>query len=292
MKKTFAALTLLLSLSCGRGEKPADAVTESVTETTQTTETTETTQTTPPAHPETPAAITARAEANVPTDGLALWLSADELVTTGPDAVVTEWRSPNNMRASQQTEGARPRLYPNAIGGKPAIRFDGDNDLLETNLNIDPQLLQNVTIIAVFNSRIAETDQLRKLYGQDDGDYDRAAGLDNRADGTNYALFGGGSSGVLPYFVLSANQTYLTVDSYAGKIFDGWVNGAKLLAAKPVDHGSGLPHLYIGGTGTIYNEPWAGDIAEFLVYMRTLSDEERGRVETYLAGKYGIALAR
>jgi hypothetical protein len=285
-------VVLLTLVACGRGERPATDTTETaVTETMTDTATTVPATSTMPV--ETPSAIAARTEANVPVEGLVLWLAADALVENGPENTVALWRSPNNMRASQDRDGNRPRVYPNAIGGKPAIRFDGDDDFLETNLNIDPTSMPNVTVVTVFNSRTNETDPHRKVYGADDGDFDRAAGLDDRAtEGMNYVIFGGAGNGVIPYFRLEANQTYLTVDQYTPEHFNGWVNGQKKIDSHPVDHGRHLPHLYLGATGTAFPEYWAGDIAEVMVYLRPLIDEERRRVEDYLAVKYGVSLAR
>jgi cytochrome c-type biogenesis protein CcmH/NrfF len=50
--------------------------------------------------------------------------------------------------------------------------------------------------------------------------------------------------------------------------------------------------MYLGGTGTSYSEYWNGDIAEVIVYGRTLTDAERTQVEDYMAKKYGITLTR
>ena len=74
------------------------------------------------------------------------------------------------------------------------------------------------------------------------------------------------------------------------------MNGKKMLdkvaAAWGADPNDALPNLYIGGTGTSYHEPWQGDLAEFIVYARTLTDPERMQVEDYLAKKYGVTVAR
>ncbi|HEV7921512.1 MAG TPA: hypothetical protein VGR02_12060 [Thermoanaerobaculia bacterium] len=282
MKKTLV-IALLLLAACGR--KPETPVTES-TETVP-----PATASTPPMQVETPGLVSV-AGAEVPTNGLSLWLRADALVTTGPENTVTMWKSPNNMQATQTAAGRQPRLYPNAINGHAAVRFDGDDDMLEANLNIDPAVVPDATVIAVFNSRVAESSPLRKLYGQDDGDYDRAAGLDDRAsEGKNYAVFAGGA-GVVGEFTLAANTTYLTVDGWGAKTFNGWVNGKKMLDNREASNQHGLPHLYIGGTGTVFSEPWAGDVAEMLVYSRALTDAERMSIEDYLSKKYGIALDR
>lgn len=281
MKKALC-LALLLLAACGRkSETPV----------------TETEPPVPPATASTPSiqvitpGLIQVEGATVPTNGLSLWLRADALVTTGPENVVTMWKSPNNMQAYQTEGGRQPRVYPKAINNLPAIRFDGDDDLLETNLNLDPAVVPQATVFAVFNSRVAES-SLRKLYGQDDGDYDRAAGLDDRAgDAKNYAVFAG-SAGVVGYFTLAANQTYLTTDAWGPQTFSGWVNGRKMLDNVACANEHGLPHLYIGGTGTVFSEPWAGDIAEMLVYSRALTDAERMSIEDYLSRKYAVTLDR
>jgi hypothetical protein len=66
----------------------------------------------------------------------------------------------------------------------------------------------------------------------------------------------------------------------------------RVAAAWGANSGEALPNLYIGGTGTVYHEPWQGDLAEFIVYARVLSDRERMQVEDYLAKKYGVTVAR
>lgn len=284
--KRLLPLALLLALACGKKETPAagDTVAPATPPPTTTTAP-------PPPERVTPGIIEV-AGAEVPTGGLALWLRADAMVTAGADNAVSVWKSPNNMLAQQPEAGHQPHVYPNAIGGHPALRFDGDDDMLETNLNINPQVVPDLTVIAVFNSRVASGSPLRKIYGADDGGYDRAAGLDDRAgEGKSYTIFGGGQ-GVVGYFPLAANQTYITTDAWGAKAFNGWVNGQKMLDNHEVSNEEGLPHMYIGATGTVYSEPWAGDIAEMLVYTRALTDPERTGIEDYLAKKYSVTLKR
>ena len=233
------------------------------------------------------------ANAPVPTNGLSLWLRADSGVTAGADGKVSAWAVEGSpVKATADKPELQPTVAQNAIGGKPAIHFDGGTQMLEANINIDPAASPELTVISVFSS---ETDKasLRKLYGADDGGYDRAAGLDDRAEGFNYTIFGG-SAGVVGIFKLAAKTPYVTVDSYdqPKKLLNVWVNGAPAKQNQQIDHGAGLTKFYIGGTGTVYHEPWFGDVAEMLVYHRILTDDERKKVEDYLAGKYGLKLTR
>jgi hypothetical protein len=232
--------------------------------------------------------------AAVPTTGLELWLRADSGVTAGAGGKVSAWAvEGSTVKAVADTAEKQPTLVPNAIGGKPAIHFDGGTNILEANINIDPAASPELTVISVFTSDTDAANPLRKLYGADDGGYDRAAGLDDRAEGFNYTIFGGGA-GVVGIMKLAANTPYLTVDSYdqPKKVLNVWVNGAPAKQNQQIDHGAGLDKFYIGGTGTVYHEPWQGNVAEMLVYHRILTDAERKTVEDYLAGKYGLKLTR
>ena len=99
-------------------------------------------------------------------------------------------------------------------------------------------------------------------------------------------------SGVAPYFALQPNRFYVTVDQYAPNQFDGWVNGRATATKVEASWDSALPHLFIGSSGTSFNENWSGDLAEIIVYARTLTDAERATVVAYLTHKYALNLAQ
>ncbi|HEX6474818.1 MAG TPA: hypothetical protein VF114_07000 [Candidatus Limnocylindria bacterium] len=228
---------------------------------------------------------------NVPIDGALLWLKADCGVQAAADGKVTDWASiVGALHALPAGPVFEPILEPDGLAGQPAIQFDGVFNRLDVDLRIDPSAHPDLTVVTVFASDVEDDVTLRKLYGADDGGYDRTVGIDPRAT-MNYTIFGG-TSGVLDYFALSRETPYLTVDSFSSGAFDGWVNGAQALTGAPVAHGGGLPKFYLGGTGTVFLEPWSGPIAEMLVYGRTLTSDERVKVEDYFADKYELRLDR
>jgi len=290
MKRTAFFAALLVLAACRKTETPTTTSTTPppapATTTTAATDTTKTIYVPPP--------DVNVANAPVPTSGLSLWLRADSGVTAGADGKVSSWAvEGSTVKATAGLPETRPALAQNAIGGKPAVHFDGGTNILEANLNIDPAASPQLTVISVFTSDTDAPTPPRKLYGADDGGYDRAAGLDNRADPFNYTVFGGNAD-VIGIFKLAANTPYLTVDSYdqTKKMLNVWVNGAPAKQNQQIDHGASLDKFYIGGTGTVYHEPWLGNVAEMLVYRRILTDDERKKVEDYLAGKYGLKLTR
>lgn len=285
------ALCLLALAACRKKEEPAPAAGTATT-----------TQAPAPAPqpapaPATPAApqptVTLAAGAPIPAQGVALWLVAD-------DAHAGKLGSWTNSAVAGVTAKAgkpeeQPEVFAKTMNDHNVVRFDGEDDILVTNVDISPARMPQATIFAVFNSRTDAKTPLRKLYGDDNGGYDRAAGLDDRAENNhNYTVFVG--NGVQGYFDLKANETYVTSDVFNSSDFTGYVNGRKMLDKNPAPWGANpddaLPNLYLGGTGTSYHEPWQGDLAEVIVYGRILSDQERTQVEDYLARKYGVTLSR
>jgi hypothetical protein len=284
-KKLIAlALCLLAVAACKKKEEPAPAPIA---------ETTPAPAPVPAPAPATPQpTMTLAAGAPIPAQGVALWLAADD-AQPGKLAAWTN-SAVTGVTATAAKPEEQPEVVANALNGHNVVRFDGDQTMLMTNVDISPARMPEATIFAVFSSKTDAIVPLRKLYGDDNGSYDRAVGLDNRGEPHNYTVFTGDDA--KGYFDLKAGQTYVTADQFTKTDFNGWVNGKKMLdklaatwGANPED---ALPNLYLGGTGTSYHEPWQGDLAEIVVYGRILNDQERMQVEDYLAKKYGLTLAR
>ncbi len=233
------------------------------------------------------------ADAPIPGNGLALWLTGDDALKSAAGGKLASWTNPlvPNVSASSKENNALPSVTAGAINGHAAVRFDGAANMLMTNIDISPASWPDVTVITVFSSTTEETSPLRSVYGDDNGDYDRSAGLDNRSGNEkNYVIFAG-DRGVAGYFALKANQAYLSTDQYTATEFNGWIDGKPALTKFECHWGEALPNMYIGSTGPNYNQFWKGDIAEMIVYARVLTDAERAKIEDYLAKKYGVALA-
>jgi len=229
----------------------------------------------------------AEAKADIPRDGLALWLAADD---ARPNQPVDVWQNAElpAARANAITIAAQPAAVANARNGHAVVRFDGVDDILETNVEF--RKLPAATVFAVFSSTTDKGSPLRKLYGCDNGGFDPAAGLDDRSD-KNYGIFTG--MGVHPYFALTTNRTHVTSDVWKWTEFSGYVDGHLVVDRQQTNSDTDtLPHLFLGGTGTVFYEHWQGDIAEVIVYARALDDAERRKVEDYLAAKYAVTLNR
>lgn len=286
--KRFLGLALVLSLiACKKQEAPAPPPQPAA-------EVKPAAAPAPVVQPQT--AATLPAGSPIPASGVLLWLTGDDALTSAANGKVLTWQNASvpNVTAKAAKPEQAPAAAANALNGHATVQFDGTDRMLMTSIDISPSRMPEGTVITVFRSKTADKSPLRKVYGDDNGGYDRAIGLDDRGGEKNFTLFSG--SGVEGYFNLEAGKPYIVVDQYSPKEFSGWVNGnpalTKLVAAwgeKPED---ALPNMYIGGTGTSYSEYWNGDIAEVIVYGRALTDAERTQVEDYLAKKYGITLTR
>jgi hypothetical protein len=289
MRKTIAALLLtgMVLTGCKKKETPVAQPAAPVPAAT-------TSSAAPAPRAPTPVPnVALAADAPIPGNGLALWLTGDDAMKSAAGGKLASWTNPlvPNVSASSKENPAQPSVASDAINGHAAVRFDGAANMLMTNIDISPASWPDVTVITVFSSTTEETSPLRSVYGDDNGDYDRSAGLDNRSGNEkNYVIFAG-DRGVAGYFALKANQAYLSTDQYTATEFNGWIDGKPSLTKFEAHWGEALPNMYIGGTGPNYSQFWKGDIAEMIVYARVLTDAERAKIEDYLTKKYGVTLA-
>lgn len=203
---------------------------------------------------------------------------------------------------TQSTDANKPKFYENVFGGIPSVRFDGVNDTVNGDyLSFDSTDLMstNFTIFVV------------EKRGGDKSNYDMfLAGTGNSATlGVNLVL--GYRAGDDIAFVLSGNldrtapnslfdksaiQQQPTIHTFwfsstSGKKY--WMNGGKSADASSTTQTTSLisnPDSAIGSyVTTAYN--YNGDIAEFIVFNRDLTTEERQAIESYLSQKYSIKIS-
>lgn len=230
-----------------------------------------------------PAVAFAQQAAPFPTDGLAAWLRADDAVADA-GAAVTSWpdRSDNGRDATARGSSP-PMLNGSGLAGCPAVSFTGGGDVA-VDLDISPAVRSDVTVFTVFSTDIASGD-FAKLYGHDDGGFDRAVGIDTRAS-TGFGVFTGADVG--DYYDPPVNTPLLHVDSWTASSFTSESIPTGASTTLSVSNGSGLAELALGSSGRTFGEYWEGAVAEFLVYERALTPTEIDEVTAYLTDRYGL----
>ncbi len=226
----------------------------------------------------------------VPLQGLDLWLRADAGVQQASQAV-SSWRdqSGNGHQAAQPTSGNRPRFVPNAVNGKPVVRFNGSNQFMNFNLPVNG--LTGMTIVLVSSSAV---DKDGSWNGADSSPITWKETADwgtvhlNPQQRYVKFRFGTGQVNNLPIYTRASpvkSGYSLSTVIKNGSTESLFINGKSALTQggklAKINRVSASANLGRGYTGY-----FAGDIAEVLVYTRALSTAERQAVESYLLTKY------
>jgi hypothetical protein len=249
---------------------------------------------------------------------LQLWLDADDastIATSGSD--VTSWTSKdaNERVFSQAVVGSRPATGTATQNGKNVIAFASDylvsDDPASTfNFFHDGTTAYTVFAVAKFGTVASPVDGYA-LFGNNTGgtssrgvyvliDYRSARG------GRVQHFVTGGNSSTIPVNNQSATS-YWAANEHALLTLESDPANATAASRSSYGRNSGTrvenntqtatpstsqatTALWIGGLGAAFLY-LTGEIAEFIVYDRTLTSEELGDVESYLADKWGLTLA-
>jgi hypothetical protein len=220
--------------------------------------------------------------------GAVLWLDAGRLTGLTNGQAVASWpdASGNGHDAAQGTSASRPVVLSAAVNGQPAVQFDGSNDYL-----------QNTTFSALSGQTGATAYVVLKA---DTTSTNRVAFCDTARDVTSQVY----SSLIYTYATAGkwGRAAFTSRDwTIWNSVYDGaqasnatrlklYVNGV----VQALSYGSTIPAVLATGAGYDVGRPqgsnlayWDGNIAEVIVYGRTLSESERLAVEGYLRTKYG-----
>jgi len=200
------------------------------------------------------AAVSAGAQSLTITNGMTLWLKADALTGLTNGQTVAAWAdsSPNGYNATQANPAMQPAFVTNGLGGKPVVQFAGDN--LET------PTIAALTDLTVF--LVARSADINDRYALQFGHDTRAV---IEGFGTNaWRWF---NSPAIVTLAPMSTTTYQTIWTTNGTSYAGvW---------------------HIGADGGV-TAPFAGGIAEVLVFNRVLSSSEVVAVGGYFEQKYGV----
>lgn len=240
---------------------------------------------------------------------LLLWLDASDRssVTVDPDGGVTDWSSKSARlpRGLSSWGESRPRYVAEGPGGRPALRFDGKDDILrDTGFR---RTAKDWTLFIVASAR-SNAGGFRGLFCAN------AAGSNDYTSGINLDLGGVGSSSFDALNLegiqhdgqsnlrteTSAFGSFLVAVVRSAGTTECFVDGAREGERGSRDVAAALEEVRIGGR--IYeNSPGKlpllergsldGDVAEVVLYDAALEDGERSSIEAYLLEKYGLALA-
>ncbi|MCO6044663.1 FecR domain-containing protein [Aeoliella sp. ICT_H6.2] len=245
---------------------------------------------------------------------LQLWLAADVLAKRDDADRVIAWRdilvgdNQSDEDAWQHDEDARPLWIEDAIGGKPALRFDGMNShMCTTPFLTTPS--QTVFMVFQRHDLLAEPKKAekRQLLNYNGPPYDlpktmrafRILQIDDMEDVGKYrAYIYAGLEKEKMYAQLgdvrmrkAAQVNEPVVLSY---LYDPESNRSELWANNESQGFSNAPageeftSRKIIGRHPLHKTCFHGDIAELLIFNEALTPEEISQVNAYLGKKYSI----
>jgi hypothetical protein len=236
--------------------------------------------------------------AAIPAQGLTLLLDAGN-VAAGNGSEVTVWRDASGQaRDATTAAGAGPVLVSAAIGGRPALRFDGQNDHLGLPTGFE-DFTQGLTLFVVARPSAVQPGSKIFLLGNGGGQGNIAFGRNGGDAGLQY--FTNDAGGNFGWFgtqsALTTGQAALYTVAQPGGAPNAAIQATVSRNAASVGSGTVyVPPLTTRGLNYLGRSYWgsdgyfAGDIAEVILYNRQLSAAELGAVHTYLGQKYGITL--
>jgi hypothetical protein len=228
---------------------------------------------------------------NVPRTDMKIWLKSDSgVVLNGSTA--SQWTdlSGSGNNATQATSANQPTLQTNVINGLPALSFDGSTDFMQFPNGFADW--NGCSIFLVTKPSVITTN-LRF--------FDFATGLNSNnikieeinPSGLEFDVNGVANPSAITSSTGLGTSNFQLIEA----IHSGSASGQIFSNSTQVGQGSliNIPSVtrtgcFIGkgySAGNLFN----GQIAEFMVYNRTLSDTERASVEGYFFSRYAIYIS-
>lgn len=235
--------------------------------------------------------------AEVPTAGLVLALDATALAQQLPlGSAVTSWTDSSGQGNTAVAGSGAPTLVANAIGGRPAVRFDGIDDFLVLPAGFS-DFTGGMSLYIVVRPTVLTAGFKMLLLGNGTNKQNIGFGRGGSTEGLQYFTFN--NSGGVTWFnttdgLVAGEAAMFSVVQAAGAANgtsygevgkNGTALFGKSMYVPPVTTRS---VNYIGKSSWTSDGMLRGDVAEVLLYNRALNTTEQASLRAYIAQKYGL----
>lgn len=222
---------------------------------------------------------------SIPASNLALWLRADQALTSS-DTSVSGWGDLSgwNNDASQSTSSNQPTITSSAINGYPALSFNGTTSKLTLPTSVSLGIQNNPYELFIVAKSSSSTIQFLLAGGANEQfEYHLNGVVGARFIPVTSVWIDQGTAGA--YTNGNAHVFSARASASGGVVrVDGNEVGAS--GVNTLSSNSGNLLLGARSDDTYYFD---GSIAEVIIYNTNLSSEDRNSVEQYLAQRYLIA---
>lgn len=193
----------------------------------------------------------------------------------------------SRKNATQSTTANKPKFYVNIFNNAlPAVRFDGTNDYLDFD---GADLVNSSYTIFVVEQRRA-TGYL-PFIGGTGGSLNTVLVL-GYSSSTN--LTQSQYSNDLNYTVTAYSSPAVAIHTFVLNTTSGksyWVSGGSSADATEGSQTASLTSFAGSNLGKFSSNYFNGDLAEIIIFNRSLKSEERRLIEKYLGEKYNVTLS-
>jgi len=222
--------------------------------------------------------VFAESTADIPVNGLQVWLNAQAGVTYDGSNGVSDWADQSSAGNSAVWNSAfKPTYLSTAINGKPAVRFNWASIYwYATSMHGPLSLGTQVSVFAV-----ASFDDYHDNNHLIQNDLHFSLGINPTGGFTTQYGNGSAWNSTSSHPLSLVPGQFNILESLNSGIESAYVNGILLDSrTNPMTGFTSGYDLWTSGS--------SGNIAEVLVYDRALNDAERTSVENYLNGRYNV----
>ena len=206
---------------------------------------------------------------------------------------ISTWKD-NNINAVNKNDATmsntanQPKLYQNAFYDSiPGLRFDGTDDYLNFDLSKIVNSNYLIFIVEKRNNIMANCIIGGNSFGQNTAIH--VGYIGNAPQFIRFAHFGEGTNADFTTPAYKANDQVIHTFSFNGSTGKRYSKNGQIIGtvgqlAPLVSNNS----VTIGKFGSGY---YNGDLAEIIIFKRSLKTEEIEAVENYLGSKYGISVS-
>ncbi|MDO8429607.1 MAG: LamG domain-containing protein, partial [Candidatus Daviesbacteria bacterium] len=229
-------------------------------------------------------------------NGLKVWYLANAQDSSDDSTLGSLFDSSgNNYTTTQGTAANKPTFKTNIINSLPIVRFDGTNDSFNATSYSAFMNTSNFSFFAVAKTNVSNDGGNHTILGRNHsasgGAWDFGIATNGKVNistwngsGTQTQVKGATALGTSSFYIISATDDGTTRTIYLNGTQDNSGTGTTINDTISTPVTVGVAH---GGSA----ELWNGDIAEVILYNRSLSSTERQTIETYLSNKYNISVS-
>lgn len=212
--------------------------------------------------------------------GLIIHLDASGIVGISDGAALATWldSGPNGYNLTQETSERRPLFRASAIGGRPAVEFDGSNDNMAVSFGTTYSQPNTVFVVGEFVSVPSNNN-----FPWIDGPASSNRTWIGSSSADQYAIWAGDP--FLNSGVAASTDPVLVRGVYNGASSSVAINSGT--AVNGSTGSNGMSGLKLAARFD-NSRPQAVKIAEVVAYNAVLSGTDIGRVESYLREKYSL----